>query len=399
MTDAKALILRRRARFLAATLGGITSLGTAQSAGAIEAMAIREDLPVTATFAVAEHGACVEEGAADPPRHGDVEKLLEDVKALRKNGDRDAARVMLRRARLQVLYEPALELEAEIEVQAGRIAAARALLELRMQCGGSKVSDATEAWLEDLRSRTAEVTIQNARRMKIDGLELHTAPRVLYFEPGSHSFEIETFDGVTTRREIAFAGGEKEHIEVPGEPRVCLSIAIDRNNREEAGPIGITVAPRMMIDVASPSGGPLTVGGAITPFGRFAITQSSEFRLGGIIAPSGSSRGFTMPVGATTSLRIYPGSRISIGLGGSGGWLIAPSPSRSAIGAFEATPSPYIEPHVPIGVTIGPIEIEHKIGMMFCGQEDAERSRFGASYVSLSLGVTFLPLRHSRFDD
>jgi hypothetical protein len=46
-------------------------------------------------------------------------------------------------------------------------------------------------------------------------------------------------------------------------------------------------------------------------------------------------------------------------------------------------------------VGIGAFEIDVRAGMLFCRQEDAVRSRFGVSYLTIGVGLTWFPLRRS----
>lgn len=348
---------------------------------------------------------CVSETSVSVHVVHDVQNALRRARALHAKKELEAAHAEIERARSLAFLPEVAEVEARLLTEEGRLAKARAVLEGRLGCN-APASEAVQQELKSLRDRTASITIGASGPITVDGARVAPhGPAELYLEAGAHLFEIQSFEGSVMRRTMAFAGGESERIEVDnGAPHPCLSpcLAPPWRRHEERGPLGITLGPSVLVDVAGgeqrTDANPLSFGARIAPFVRVAGGEWIEVRGGVLAAPSGSARGFTMPVGGDASVRIFPGGAFSFGVGVTSGYLVAPGPSRAAAGVFDPASSFFIEPSIPFAVGVGPFEIENRVGLLWSGQEDAVRSRFALTYVTLTVGLTWIP-KKSRDDD
>lgn len=399
---ARDIILRRRARFIASAVGLTLSSPVGARADQDEAQRppkSDDDRKASSDLRIGvPHGTCRADVAFLPE---DVTKAIEALRAahaLHQKKQTEEALREIERARANAYTAKVAEFGARILLEAGHLAAARVDLEELASCAGSQrpvPNDLVEA-LESARQKTAAVTA-TAGDFTIDGAHVPSGVPV-YLEPGSYDIHVRGFR-TEIRRRMAFAGGETEVIEVDNADfGPCLSVCLSpppHTDRARRGLLGASVSPSILTIITGGDG--LTVGAAVAPFVRWG-NEDAELRVGAMATPSGG-RGFTMPVGGFTSLRIFPGAgAVGVGAGVASGYLIAPSPTRDFADVFQPKSSFFVEPCIPISLAFGSFEIEHRIGVMWSGQEDAVRSRFGASYLSVSVGLTWIP-RKSRDEE
>lgn len=446
---ARDIILARRARFVASALG---ALGLAASPAAAQPRDQPRpppepppDEPKAPTGEPPE-GPLVQAGTpapqeAQPGTDPEGEVLAVEPGTLRcpapgqvSEATRQRAKEHLRRgitlhrndarqeaaAELRLAYELSgnvriLATLGKLELDLGHLPQAREDLERFIACQTAPDDPQVvevEVALEGLRHRTGRMVIALAAPgsvVRVDGRVVATTPtdEPVFLTADYHVIEATMADGRRLETEIGIdpngqlalteellSGAGVQpclSIEPCLRPDVCLSIdEYDSWADREGLHVGLSLAPQLLIQTADQSGD--VYGGGLAAFlVNLGFARTLELRMAALIAPGGGEKGFVMPVGSSVALSLGFSEHFATATSLSWGYLLAPEPSRAQAGAFEPSSSFFLQPELsPLVVRFGGFEVDARVGLLLSSQEDLAVERFGLSYVSTSVWLTYL---------
>jgi hypothetical protein len=121
-----------------------------------------------------------------------------------------------------------------------------------------------------------------------------------------------------------------------------------------------------------------------------------EFRLDGFGGVTGGGAGAVGLFGGSLSMILGLSELIGVGTGASAGYLLAPESDAIAAGTgppglFEPKSSGFFAPHVsPLVLRFDELDLSARVDFVLSGQQDVAGERFGLSYVSTSIWLTYL---------
>ncbi|MBW2456400.1 MAG: hypothetical protein JRI68_17905 [Deltaproteobacteria bacterium] len=306
----------------------------------------------------------------------------------------------------------------KVEKLLGRRPAARAAWERYLACSAADPPSLQRVEVEreivDLRAQTAELIVNLpdlGTWVKIDGQLVATVPvdEPLYVDAGHHPVEVVTPHGVRKSAELYFEGGSELELTLARlddgmvDPMPCLSphpclSPLPPDDRRSGVHWGATLRPHVWWEMPGDDATPVG-GGAAALVLNVGLSRALSFRSSLFAAPTVGSEGFVMPLGASADAYLAFSEEIAIGTGLAGGYLFAPEASRAEVGRFEPTPFLFVQPQlVPLALRLDELEIEIRVGALLSKQFDADTSRVGLSFLTTSVGLTYLFLPDSYED-
>jgi hypothetical protein len=340
------------------------------------------------------------------------------VQAYREDNYQEAAMALRKVQQLRPSAATLLAL-GKVEKLVGRQTAARAAWERYLACSAGDPPSLRRVEVEreiaDLRAQTTALLVElpaPGTMIKINGELVATVPvrEPLYVDAGQHSVEVVTPFGVRKAAVLYFEGGAELVLTLARlddaavgpnpclSPLPCLSPPIPEYRRDGLN-WGVSLRPHVWWETpqydATPAGG-----GSAGLVVNVGLSEALEFRSTLFAAPTVGSEGFVMALGLSADAYLGFSEEIAVGTGLSGGYLFTPDPSRAEADRFEPAPFLFVQPQlVPLALRLDELEIEVRVGALLSKQYDAEGSRVGLSYLTTSIGLTYLFLPDAYEDD
>ena len=307
----------------------------------------------------------------------------------------------------------------KVEKLLGRPAAARAAWERYLACSAADPPTLQRVEVEReiaaLRGQTTSVLVELAApgtMVKIAGKLVATVPveEPLYVDAGHHPVEVVTPFGVRKAAILFFEGGAElvltlarldDAMVVPMpclSPLPCLSVGPPEYRRDGLH-WGVSLRPHVWWETPEHDATPVG-GGAAALVVNVGLSRALTFRSTLFAAPTAGTNGFVMPLGVSADAYLAFSDEIAVGTGLSGGYLIGPEPARAEADRFEPAPFLFVQPQlVPLALRFNELEIEVRVGALLSKQYDSDGSRVGLSYLTTSVGLTYLFLPDPYDDD
>lgn len=254
--------------------------------------------------------------------------------------------------------------------------------------------------MDDLAERTAKLalTVYPLRdtTILVDGERIGVTPlpHELFVDPGHHAITAQHAGYPPVVREIDVAGGAELTVDLMvTEPQVCLSMLPPNYEGARAGlHWGVGIAPHVLLNLVREGGSPL-FGAALTSGLSVGMTPFS-FHAGPVGAVYASARGTSAMGGVRLESRVHPLDFLAIGLGTTAGYLYVPDEpepaERDGFPGLRTTASFCVMPDAGFTLTIGPIEAGPRIGVTLSRAEQDGRGRFGPTYLSTMMWITYM---------
>lgn len=323
-----------------------------------------------------------------------------------RTGALGAAREALGAARAILPTAEVLRALGKVELESGRLGAARASWEAYLAClppdAMSMERTEVERVLEDrLRPATVRLLVDPGlagATVTIDGTLVGTVPwaEPVFVPTGEHDVTIrDPQGGLSAGVTYVDAGSDFVLTRARIEPPVpCLSVAPDccppslLDSGRGAG-IGLALGPHVLEGLQD-GREHWGVGGAVVV--SMAVGSTLEVRGSAFAIPTGGEGGVAMPVGGAVSMYLALADWVGVATHLAGGYWTGPEPSRDRVGFFEpAASSAFLSPALsPVFLRFGCLEIEPRVGLVFGRLEDRDGEHLGLSQASLGIWSTYL---------
>lgn len=368
-------------------------------------------LPLPATAGSERHGfSCPAPVEGDSPERRQAEVLVSAARTYLDAGEQQKALALARRA-FELSREPNLMLYiGRMEHELGHPAQARAAWERYLACGSGAVYERSRPELleqiRQLRLAAGRVLIElwiEGATISVDGEQVAVAPwpEPIYLTVGPHHVVVETPHGELLEAELEVPSDgdvvlDRQLVEGPGPMpclQPCLSPPPPPSPSRDGAHLGISLAPQLLWQVADDTrvyGGGL---GAVLV--NVGISRTLEFRLDAFGGAMAGEEGVVAPFGGSLGMFLGLSELFGVGTGVATGYLLAPEPTTptgsTPLGLFQPESSWFLAPHVsPLVLRFDELELGARVDFVVSRQQDAAGERFGLSYVSTAVWLTYL---------